>query len=450
MINLPSVAEPLLMSFSIAFTEPTFHRSLVVLVGAILAKGRRTITNLLWAVGDLAEGDPSDYHRVFSRAPWSLWNVGRVLAVAVIELAATDDWIRVIVDCTVAEHKGKKVYGKGCHHDAVRSTDTHKAYRWGHRWIVLAVAVRFPFCSRPWALPVLAALYRPEQLNEKEGRRHKTPIQLARGLMSILLNWFPDKKFVLLGDGGYASHDLARFCYRHRHRLALVAKFGPDGALYAPPPPPKRNKKGGRPRVKGKKLKTPEAVVSISRLRKRTVWWYGATERQVRVCHGHGQWYHAGAGLVPVHWVFVRDEQGTRRDEYFYTTHDAFTPEQVVTLYTLRWNLEVTFQELRAHLGFEKTRQRVPNSVLRMAPCLLGLFSVICLIYHEYLKRHKVTTCGRPCYAKSEPTFTDAIATVRRLFWKETVLAQPYFRKACKNLPPKLQEFILDHFSQAA
>ena len=268
--------------------------------------------------------------------------------------------------------------------------------------------------------------------------------------MSILLNWFPDKKFVLLGDGGYASHDLARFCYRHRHRLALVAKFGPDGALYAPPPPPKKNKKGGRPRVKGKKLKTPEAVVSTSRLRKTTVWWYGATERQVRVCHGHGQWYHAGAGLVPVHWVFVRDEQGTRRDEYFYTTHDAFTPEQVVTLYTLRWNLEVTFQELRAHLGFEKTRRRVSNSVLRMAPCLLGLFSVICLIYHEHLKRHKVTTCDRPCYAKSEPTFTDAIATVRRLFWKETVLAQPYFRKACKNLPPKLQEFILDHFCQAA
>jgi len=449
MINLPIVAEPLLMSFSIAFTEPTFQRSLVLSVGAILAKGRRTITNLLWAVGDLAEGDPSDYHRVFSRAPWSLWKVGRVLAVAVIELAGTNDWIRVIVDCTVAEHKGKKVYGKGCHHDAVRSTDTHKAYRWGHRWIVLAVAVKFPFCSRPWALPVLAALYRPEALNKKEGRRHKTPIQLARGLMSILLNWFPDKKFVLLGDGGYASHDLARFCYRHRHRLALVSKFGPDGALYAPPPPPKKNKKGGRPRVKGKKLKTPEAVVATSRLRKTTVAWYGASERQVRVCHGHGQWYHAGAGLVPVHWVFVRDAQGTRRDEYFYTTHDAFTPEQVVTLYTVRWNLEVTFQELRAHLGFEKTRQRVPNSVLRMAPCLLGLFSVICLIYHEHLKRHKVTRCDRPCHAKSEPTFTDAIATVRRLFWKETVLAQPYFRKACKNLPPKLQEFILDHFCQA-
>ena len=133
MISLPSVAEPLLMSFSIAFTEPTFQRSLVLLVGAILARGRRTITNLLWNVGDLAEGDPTDYHRVFSRAPWSLWKLGRVLAIAVVELASSDEWIRVVVDCTVAAHKGKKVYGKGCHHDAVRSTDTHTAFRSSRR-----------------------------------------------------------------------------------------------------------------------------------------------------------------------------------------------------------------------------------------------------------------------------------------------------------------------------
>ena len=450
MVNLPVVAEPLLMSFSIAFTQPTFNRSLVLLIGAILAKGPRTITNLLWNVGDLAEGDPTDYHRVFSRAPWSLWKLGRVLAIAVIELAGRDDWIHVVVDCTVAEHKGKKVYGKGCHHDAVRSTDTRKAYRWGHRWICLAVVVRFPFCSRPWALPVLTALYRPEELNKAEGRPHKTPIQLAKGLMATLLHWFPDRKFVLLGDGGYASHDLARYCHRHRDRLALVSRFVPKGALYAPPPRPKKNKKAGRPRTKGKKLKTPAAVVASSRLRNTTVSWYGATERQVQVCDGHGHWYHAGAGLVPVHWVFVRDAEGTRRDEYFYTTHDGFTPEQIASLYTLRWNLEVTFQELRAHLGFETPRQRVPQSVLRMAPCLMGLFSVICLIYHEHLKRHKVRTWTRPCYTKSEPTFSDAIATVRRLFWQETVFAQPYFRKVCKNLPPKLQQFILDHFCQAA
>ena len=254
---------------------------------------------------------------------------------------------------------------------------------------------------------------------------------------------------MLLGDGGYASHELARFCHRHRRRLALVSKFVPDGALYAPPAPRKKDRKGGRPRVKGKKLKTPEAVVAESRPRKTTVSWYGASERQVLVCEGRGHWYHAGTGLVPVHWVFVRDGEGARRDEYFYATHEDFTAEQVVDLYALRWNLEVAFQELRAHLGFEKTRQRVANSVLRMAPCLLGLFSVISLIYHEHLKRHKATTCDRPCYSKSEPTFSDAMATVRRLFWEETVFAQPYFRKACKNLPPKLRQWILDHLSQA-
>lgn len=451
MIHLPSVAEPLLMSFSIAFTEPTFQRSLVLLVGAILAKDRRTITSLLWTVGDLAEGHPTDYHRVFSRAPWSLWKLGYVLASVVIQLAAGDDWIRVVVDCSVAQHKGKKVYGKGCHHDAVRSTDSHKAYRWGHRWITLAVVMRFPFCRRPWALPVLTALYRPEEVNKKEKRRHKTPIQLAQGLMATLLHWFPDKKFVLLGDGGYASHDLARFCRRHRERLALVSKFDPKAALYDPPPTQKKKKGSvGRPRVKGRKRKSPQEVVASSRLRKAVVPWYGATDRNVLLCDGTGQWYRSGCGLVPVHWVFVRDADGTRRDEYFYTTHEGFSAEQIVMLYTLRWNLEVTFQELRAHLGFEMTRQRVKNSVLRMAPCLMGLYTVISLIYHEHLKRHKITICDRPCYTKSEPTFTDAIATVRRLFWEETIFAQPYFRKVCKNLPPKLKEYILDHFCQPA
>ncbi len=448
MICLPAVAEPLLMSFSIAFTQPTFQRSLVLLVGAIVAKGARTISNLLWNVGDLAEGDPSDYHRVFSRAPWSLWKLGQVLAIAVIKLAADDDWIRVVVDCTVAEHKGKKVYGKGCHHDAVRSTDTHTVYRWGHRWVALAIIIRFPFCSRPWALPVLTALYRPKELNKKEKRRHKTPIDLAQGLMSVLLHWFPDRKFVLLGDGGYASHGLARFCHRHHKRLALVSKFDPSASLYDPPPKTKGNV--GRPRVKGRKRKSPQAVVASKSLRKTVVSWYGASDRNVLVCDGKGYWYRSGNGLVPVHWVFVRDDDGTRRDEYFYTTHDEFTAEHIVTLYTLRWNLEVTFQELRAHLGFETPRQRVKESVMRMGPCLMGLFSVICIIYHEHVKRHKVTTHDRPCYVKSEPTFSDAIADVRRLFWQQTVFEQPYFRKVCKNLPPKLKAFILDHFCQSA
>lgn len=444
---LPQVAESILMSFSIAFTEPTFQRALVLAVGAILSKGRHTVTAMLWTMGDLAVGHPSSYHRLFSRASWSPWILGRVLARLIVELIP-EEWIVVAIDDTTAQHRGKKVYGKGCHHDAVRSSHTHTVYKWGHKWVVLAIVIKLPFCSRPWALPVLAALYRPEELNLAEGRRHKTPVQLARGLMASLLHWFPGRKFVFLGDGGYASHELASFCHRHRRRCCLVSRFHGDAALYDPPG---KYRGTGRPRVKGRKRKSPAAVVAAGCLQQTLVAWYGASQREMQVLSGSSQWYRAGQGLVPVEWVFVRDVTGTRRDEYFYCTQPGvFTAAQIISYYTQRWTIEVTFQEMRAHLGFETTRQRVAPSVLRMAPCLLGLFSVITLIYHEHLKGHEPELCVRPAYEKSEPTFSDAIASVRQLFWSETFFQQPCFRRTFKNIPPKMKSTILAFLSQAA
>jgi IS4 transposase len=251
-----------------------------------------------------------------------------------------------------------------------------------------------------------------------------------------------------LGDGGYASHELARFCYQHGERAALVSKFSDDAGLYDPPP--QKTKGRGRRRVKGRKRLSPGKVVEKQGLRPTVAKWYGVTDRDVELCDGRGNWYKSGQGLVPIHWVFIRDVTGTRRDEYYYTTHLDFTAEDIVSLYTTRWTIEITFQELRAHLGFETPRQRVKNSVLRMGPCLMGLFSVVTLIYYEHLKRHAVCTCDRPCYTKSEPTFTDAMVAVRRLFWEETIFAQPYFRKACQKLLPKMAEFIFDHLCQAA
>jgi hypothetical protein len=451
-MSLPGVAEPIVMAFSIAFTEPTFQRFLVLSAGGILTSGRRTITRVLWTMGELAEGHFTDYHRVFSRAPWSLWKLGRVLARLLVELVP-DEWVVVAIDETVAGHKGKKVYGKGCHHDAVRSTHSHVAWKWGHKWVVLAIVVRFPFARRPWALPVLCALYRPEELNKAEGRRHKTPAELARGLMAALLHWFPERKFVFLGDGGYASHALASFCHRHRKRAALVSRFHGDAALYDPPPKKKTGR--GRPPVKGRKRQSPEKVVagtSLSKTKTTVVDWYGCTEREVKLVSGQGQWYRAAQGLVPVEWVFVRDVTGTRRDEYFFCTQPGlFQPKRIVSLYTQRWTIEVTFQEVREHLGFETPRQRVANSVLRMAPCLLGLFSVVSLIYHVH--RHRKTTepelGHRPGYEKAEPTFSDALSEVRRLFWMQTFFQQTYFSKAFKKIPPKMKTTLLGFLCQA-
>jgi hypothetical protein len=449
MLHLPSAAEPLFMSLSVAFTQPTFQRIVSLAVGAILTKGPRTITAILRTLGALARADPSTYHRVFSRAPWSLWPLGKVIAAAVLKFVPPDEPVLVPMDDTTAQHRGKKVYGKGCHHDAVRSSHTHLVWRWGHRWVVLAISVKFPFTSRRWALPVLAALYRPKELDQAEGRRHKTAPDLARPLMATLIHWFPERKFVFLGDGGYASHDLARFCHRHRRHATLVSRFHGNACLYAPPPPRQKGR-NGRPRIKGARLATPQNVVKRSRRTQATVGWYGGGERRVEWVSGTGHWYKAGRGLVPIRWVFVHDLQGTHRDEYFYTTDTSLRPEQIISWFAARWPVETTFQEVRTHLGFETPRQRVANSVLRMGPCLLGLFSVICLIFAAYVRRHPTKPAATAWYTKKELTFSDALTAVRKLFWRQTVFQNPSDHDAFKKLPRGLRSFLLDQLARAA
>ena len=448
MLSIPSAAQSLFMSFSIAFTQPTFQRILLLAIGGILTMGSRTVTGILWTMRTLATGHPSSYHRIFSRAVWSLWPLGKVLAGAILHQTPPDEPVLVPMDDTTVQHRGKRVYGKGCHHDAVRSAHNHVVFRWGHRWVVLAISVKFPFTSRRWALPVLCALYRPEQLNHAEKRRHKTAPHLARQLMAVLIHWFPHRKFVFLGDGGYASHDLAKFCYRHRRHATLVSRYHGDANLYAPAP--KQRNRIGRPRVKGDKLPSPQQVVARRQLATATVSWYGGGDRRVQLTSDTGHWFKSGAGLVPIRWVFVRDMQGTHRDEYFYTTDTSLSGEQIASWFTARWPIETTFQEVRAHLGFETPRQYVAKSVLRTAPCLLGLFSVVCLIFAGHTLHHRVRVRQTQWYIKAEPTFSDAIATVRRLFWQKTVFEKVSYHTGFAKLSPKFRNLLLDYLSQAA
>jgi hypothetical protein len=293
MLRFSKAAEPLVSAFSVAFTRPTFQRVVVLFLGAILSLRHRTVTGMLRAVGPLAKGHWSDFHRVLCRRVWSCWPLGKVLAAMVLELIPQDQPVVCPVDDTTPQHKGKHVYGKGCHHDACRSTHSHIVWVWGHKWVVLSINVKFAFARRPWALPVLCALYRPAELNQSEGRRHKTPIDLARQLMATLIHWFPQRMFILLGDGGYASHELARFCHRHRRHVTLVSRFHPHGNLYEPPKMG-RSPKGGRPRVKGRRLAKPQEVVKRSKAKRFTVNWYGGKTRRVELIWSEGHWYKAG------------------------------------------------------------------------------------------------------------------------------------------------------------
>ena len=447
MLSFPSAARALFMSFCVAFSQPTARRMAGLAFGAILSSGRHTVTGMLTSAQCVVSGHYSDYHRVFSRASWSLWVLGKLLARAILAWVPDDEPVVVAIDDTTAQHRGKRVYGKGCHHDAVRSAHKQIVFKWGHRWVVLAVMVKCPFARRRWALPVLVALYRTEELDRKEHRQHKTPPDLARQLIAVLIHWFGARRFVFLGDGGYASHELAAFC--QRHQTTLVSRFHKDANLYAPPPM-RRPGRNGRPRLKGRKLASPERVVRRSRLKKTTVEWTSGTTRRVGLASGTGHWYKGGQGLVEVRWVFVHPLEGRHRDEYFYATDVRLSAEEIVGYYTRRWSIETTFQEMREHLGFETTRQWTAKSVLRTGPWLLGLFSVVCLIFAEHSRTHKVKMGQRPWYHKTEPTFSDALATVRELIWSETLLKQSPGNKGVKKLAPHLRKMLLHHLAAAA
>jgi hypothetical protein len=445
--HIPKTAQPLLNEMAAAFTGPTFQRFAILVFAAILTVGRQTILNLLRTVTALAPGHPSSYHRVFSKRRWSNWNLARILIGFILKHWIPEGVVSLAGDDTVAEHRGKKVYGKACHRDAVRSSQSFTAYRYGHKWAVLAILVKFPFARRPWALPVLVALYHSKEWDKQHGRRHKTPSALMRQLVAVLIHWFPERTFVFAGDGGYGTHELSRFAARRPGRLQLVSRFYADANLYAPPSA--ASKKKGRPRVKGRKLASPAQVVKRAKRTRLNVAWYGGGRRDVEVVSGTGHWYKSGEGLVPVLWVFVCDRTGTHRDEYFFTTDLQMTPKDLIETFTGRWSIETTFQEMRAYLKLESTRGRAEKTVLRMAPCLFGLFSVIALWYAHlparYTRRRAIEWPG-----KTETTFSDAISAVRRWLWTDWVFETPDHNAAFSKIPRPFQAVLLSALVPAA
>jgi hypothetical protein len=442
---LPPEAHPLLDALVFSFTNPTYQRFSTLLVGAVLTTGRRTIANLLRTLRQLAPGHPTDYRRVLSRAPWSGLALGCALTRFLLDRLVPDGPVHLVGDDTVDGHPGRTVYGKGRHRDPVRSSHAYTAWRYGHKWVVLAVLVKFPFAARRWALPVLVDLYRPPDLDRAEGRRHRTPAQLMCRLLRLLLIRFPGRTFVFAGDSGYGTHEVARFCHRHRDRLTLVSKLHPDANLFAPPPPYRGN---GRPRVKGERVPKPRQAAATARRTRLTVTWYGGGTRRVEAASGTGHWYKGGCGLVPVRWVFVKDATGTHRDEYLFTTDPRLGPDVVVGTYCGRWSIETTFQETRSALGLETTRGRCRSTVLRAAPCLLGLYTVVAALFHALPESKRLGAVSWP--GKATVTFSDALSAVRRWLWEEAVLPQAGDGTALQKLPEPVRELLLTTLAPAA
>src|SRR4051794_20381647 len=464
--RLPAPVQAVFEPLAPALTRPTYHRLVLLALAAILTVGGRTVTNLLRLLGALAPGHSSSYHRLLSHRRWPSRRLARRYIAAVLARFAPRGPVALACDDTVTEHPGAKVYGKGCHRDPVRSTHGFTAYRWGHKWIVLALLVGFPSCRRRWALPLMVALYRPaEKAKEKAGaeaeqtekgsspkprRAHKTPVDLLGQMLRVLMRWFPDRTFVCAADGNYAAHELAELAAAHPRRLTFVSKFYAEANLFEPPPPYVKGQSRGRPRVKGKELPKPVQVVGATAQRPvREVAWYGGERRRVELVDGSGWWYKGGRPLVQVRWAFVRDRTGTHRDESFFTTDVTMSPEAVIETYTGRWSIETTFQEARSYLGLETTRGWCRNTVLRAEPSLFALYTVVAWLYAELPARYRrVRAVDWP--GKSDVTFSDAITAVRRWLWVEWAFSLTGHREAFEKLGGPLQQIVLQGLAPAA
>ncbi len=443
-------------TFAGVFRRPVFLRFAILLVASILTVGSHTVANVLRTVGLLAPGDPSSYHRFFSCRRWSLLALGRRLAGWILDHLVPAGPAYLAADDTVDEHPGDKVYGKGCHRDAVRSSHSYTAFRWGHKWLVVFVLVTIRGASRPWALPVFIILCHSEKEDKKHGRRHQTPAQRLLQAVLVLRRWFPDREFILAADGGFASHELTSRLVRLAKKTTYVSRFYAKAALYAPPPevvlkPNGKRPTAGRSRVKGGKQDTPEQVVAKTqeRVRLKKVSWYGGEERELEVVSATGHWYKAGQGLVLLRWVYVHDTSGKHRDEYFYGTDVTMTPQDIIETYTRRWSVETTFEEMRSYIGLETTRGWKKETVLRVAPCLFGLYSVVVCLYLLAPAKYKAKG-GVRWSGKEEVTFSDAIRVVRKWLWVEWVFASAGQKQMFENLPEDFQDLLLNGLTPAA
>ena len=422
MRTLPSTMIQVLAPFAPLFSERVFQHVRLLLAGTMLAPGKRTVASALRAVGLQEEKRFCRYHRVLSRALWSSREVGRVLLELLVETFAPDGPLVLGVDETLERRRGKRIVAKGIYRDPVRSTHQHFVKASGLRWVCLTLLAPVPWASRVWALPFLSALAHSERYAKECGKRHKSLTEWAWQMLLVVRRWHPQHQIVAVADGGYASLKLLDRCRKLKNPITFITRLRLDAALYEPAAPRKPGQMG-RPRLKGSRLPNLSAVGEDPKRAWRPITvsnWYGGTERVVEIVSDTAVWYSTGLPAVPVRWVLIRDPQEKKFDTQALLCTDLDAdPVRIISWFVRRWQMETTFQEVRQRLGFETQRHWSDLAIQRTAPALLGLFSVVALLAHRYTAKGEGVVRGAAWYDKTRPTFSDALALVRRQLWAQ-------------------------------
>lgn len=413
----------LLAAFAPVFTKPTFNKVLVLIYGTILTPGKRTVTAALRVLGYDQTTNFGKYHRVLNQAVWSPMCLSRqLLRLLVTAFVAPGGALVFVVDETLERRAGKQIVCKGWYRDAVRSVGNKVAFSQGIRWCVVCLLVSVPWAKRCWALPFVCVPVLSEKTCQRLGKPHRGGIAWTIWLMERVRVWYPDTAITLIGDGGYAAVELVAAC--QRLDIQLVSRLRMDAQLYAFPGVQPKSKRGPKPQ-KGNRLPMLASLLTDPK----TVWcptqvtWYGASQKTVDYHTGICLWYTPGQKPVPIRFVLVRYEEvhpktgkvGVRGGVFFCSdTRVCAAP--ILDWFVARWNIEVMFAEVRAHLGFETQRHWSKRAIGRTTPCLLGLFSLVALMAHRlYPTDLPLQQCD--WYRKEEATFSDVLGVVRAHLW---------------------------------
>jgi hypothetical protein len=372
MLTLPAELLPLIVEFAPLFSKLVWEHAQVLLVGAILATGKRTVTACLRVMGLSQAKCFVNSHRVLNRARWSPLAASHILLRLLVTRFAPDGELVFGLDDTIERRRGDKINAKGIYRDPVRSSHAHFVKASGLRWLCCMLLGKVSWAGVLWGLPFLTVLCPSERSYAEQGRRHQKLTERARQIIWLLTRWLPDRMLLFVGDGSFAVLELLH-TVRQIPNARLITRLRMDAELWNPAPE-RQPGQNGRPRVKGARRPSPQQRLEDPN----TPWiklavapWYGSDRREVEMYTETCVWYKSGFQPVVMRWVLVRDPQGEYDPQAFLSTHVDHTPLQILTYFVRRWRMEVTFEEARAHMGMETQRQWTDLAIARTTPVLL-------------------------------------------------------------------------------
>jgi hypothetical protein len=413
--TLPASLAGLVWAFRCCFTAPSFRTFVTLLTGMIAQPGRRTVCGMLVGAGAAGVWHHSRAHWLFSRARWSVEQVGLVLARLIVDrLLACDAPVLLAVDDTLMRRSGRKVAGAAWQHDGARKAPGGSQVSWGTCFVVVGIVLWLPMLTRPVCLPVAARLWQPKGTSKAV---------LACQMVAALAAALPGRRVHVVGDAHYAGADGAPTRRGLHGRglpdgVSLTSRLRVNAALHAIAAPPAQ-RRGGRPRRIGARLGTPTDLARTAGWQRHTVPRY-RRRAAVDLAEVTCLWYGTYRSRT-VRVVLVRDVGSTARAGYDFAliTTDLHSPAaEILTRYAARWSIEVAFEDARQHTGVGEARNRTQRAVERTVPFGLITQSIVVLWYA--LHGHSPDIVGErraraPWYrSKTHPSYQDMIVKLRR------------------------------------